>query len=41
MALGPRLGDEQRPLLLVSDDNFAVDQVTRVLELAVDDVVLR
>jgi hypothetical protein len=35
MALGPALPDGRRTLLLVSDDNFGADQVTRVLALAV------
>ena len=34
MALGPVLPDGRRSLLLVSDDNFGSDQVTRVLALA-------
>ena len=35
MALGPALPDGRRALLLVSDDNFGADQVTRVLALAI------
>jgi hypothetical protein len=35
MALGPTLPDGRRALLLVSDDNFGADQVTRVLALVI------
>jgi hypothetical protein len=34
LALGPRLPDGRRALLLLSDDNFGADQVTRVIALA-------
>ncbi|MCC5698826.1 esterase-like activity of phytase family protein [Klebsiella pneumoniae] len=32
---GPRLPDGRRSLVLVSDDNFAPDQVTQIVVLAV------
>jgi len=34
LALGPRLADDRRTLLLISDNNFGRDQVTRIVALA-------